>query len=279
MKKILLSIGYGYCAQDFVKNLPRNEWKIIVTTRSEAKALELTAQGLSVAVWPKTDLTPYIKQATHILSSVAPNEAGDPVLNEYKKVLKQFSKNLNWVGYLSTTGVYGDHDGGWVDETTKTTPSTRRGQLRVLAEKSWLDIGLPLHIFRLAGIYGPNRGPFVKLRSGTARCLVKKNQVFSRIHVEDITKTLLASINNPTKCGIYNVCDDMAAAPQDVIIYAAKLLNIAPPEFEDFKTAKMNLLARSFYSESKKVSNCKIKDELGVILSYPNYKLGLKSLL
>ncbi|MBE9477085.1 MAG: SDR family NAD(P)-dependent oxidoreductase, partial [Proteobacteria bacterium] len=180
--------------------------------------------------------------------------------------------------YLSTTGVYGDHQGGWVDETTPLNPATRRGQLRVKAERAWQDMDLPLHIFRLAGIYGPERGPFAKLRRGTARRIIKANQVFSRIHVDDIAQTLAASIARPNAGAIYNVCDDLAAPPEDVIAYAAKLLGVAVPHGEDFDTADMTPMARSFYSESKMVSNALIKSELGVVLKYPDYKAGLAAL-
>ena len=191
--------------------------------------------------------------------------------------------NLRWVGYLSTTGVYGDHQGAWVDEGTVTSPSTRRGHLRAQAEASWQDLadqaGLPLHIFRLAGIYGPGRGPFAKVRAGTARRIVKPNQVFSRIHVDDIAKVLLASISRPNPGAIYNVCDDDPAPPEDVIAFAAELLGLPIPPAIRFEDAEMTAMARSFYAESKRVRNDKIKNELGVTLKHPNYRDGLRSLL
>ena len=188
--------------------------------------------------------------------------------------------DLEWAGYLSTTGVYGDHNGGWVDESAALTPATKRGQLRVEAEAQWQAIpDLPLHIFRLAGIYGPGRGPFPKVRNGTARRIIKKGQVFSRTHVEDIAQILHASINKPNPGAAYNVCDDDPAPPQDVIAYAAKLLGLPIPEAIDFDKAEMSPMARSFYAESKKVSNKRIKEELGVDLIYPNYRAGLQALL
>ncbi len=187
---------------------------------------------------------------------------------------------LDWVGYLSTTGVYGDHGGGWVDEDTPLTPGTRRGAMRLAAEDAWRAIpDLPLHIFRLAGIYGPGRGPFAKVRAGTARRIVKPGQVFSRIHVEDIAQVIEASLRQPDPGAVYNLCDDDPAPPQDVILHAAELLGVTPPPEEPFESAEMGAMARSFYAESKRVSNRRIKEELGVRLYYPDYRAGLAALL
>ena len=190
---------------------------------------------------------------------------------------------MKWLGYLSTTGVYGNHDGGWVDEDTPLTPSTRRGKLRVATEAAWqalaAEAGLPLHIFRLAGIYGPGRGPFAKVRDGTARRIIKAGQVFSRIHVDDIAQVLAASINRPNPGAIYNLCDDDPAPPQDVIARAAELLGLPVPPAVDFDTAEMTPMARSFYAESKRVRNDRIKDALEVTLIYPDYRAGLQALL
>jgi nucleoside-diphosphate-sugar epimerase len=166
-----------------------------------------------------------------------------------------------------------------VDETTPLAPATTRGKWRVRAERDWQEMGLPVHIFRLAGIYGPGRGPFEKLRQGRARRIIKENQLFSRIHQDDIAQVLAASIARPNAGAVYNVCDNLAAPPEDVISYAAKLLDLPVPKAEDFEAADMTAMARSFYSESKKVSNAKIKAELGVALKYPDYKVGLLSLL
>ena len=173
--------------------------------------------------------------------------------------------------------------GGWVDEATPLTPATARGRARVAAEAAWQALaegaGLPLHIFRLAGIYGPGRGPFAKVRAGTARRIVKPGQVFSRIHVDDIARVLAASIARPFPGAIYNVCDDDPAPPQDVIAHAASLLGLPPPPDEPFDTAEMTAMARSFYAESKRVRNDRIKAELGVRLAYPTYREGLAALL
>jgi nucleoside-diphosphate-sugar epimerase len=225
-------------------------------------------------------MLPALNAATHLLISAAPDADGDPVLREFGEAIAERAEQFEWVGYLSTTGVYGDHAGGWVDESSHLTPATARGKARVAAEAAWGAIpGLPLHIFRLAGIYGPGRGPFAKVRDGTARRILKPGQVFSRTHVEDIAQVLWASIQRPNPGAAYNVCDDDPAPPEDVIGHAAELLGLPIPPAEDFDTAEMTPMARSFYAESKKVSNKRIKEELGVKLLYPDYRAGLAALL
>ena len=222
----------------------------------------------------------HIAQASHILVSAGPDGSGDPVLAQCCDAIANRAKDLTWVGYLSTTGVYGDHQGRWVDEKTPLTPSTKRGTARMKAEAEWQSVsGLPLHIFRLAGIYGPGRGPFEKVRNGTARRIVKDGQVFSRIHVEDIAKVLMASIICPDPGAVYNLCDDDPAPPQDVIGYAAQLLNLPVPPEIAFEDADLTPMARSFYAESKRVRNDRIKDELNVRLSFPTYREGLQAML
>jgi nucleoside-diphosphate-sugar epimerase len=278
MDKTLLSIGHGYSARALARLLLADGWRVIGTTRSADKAEALRTQGIEAVVWPGTDLRPLLAEASHLLSSVAPAPEGDPVLAEIGEDLRR-ADHLQWAGYLSTTGVYGDHAGGWVDEETPLAPSTKRGRMRMQAEADWQALGLPLHIFRLAGIYGPGRGPFAKVRAGTARRIIKQGQVFSRIHVEDIAQVLAASIARPNPGGIYNVCDDDPAPPEAVIGYAAELLGLPLPPAEDFETAELTPMARSFYAESKRVSNARIKSELGVELRFPDYRAGLRSLL
>ena len=278
MTKTLLSFGHGYSARALTPLLS-NDWRVIGTTRSEDKAATLLAQGTEPRIWPGADLIPALNAATHLLISAGPSDAGDPVLNELTEEIAARKDQFEWVGYLSTTGVYGDHAGGWVDEDTPLSPSTKRGQLRVDAEAAWQALDLPLHIFRLAGIYGPGRGPFAKVRNGTARRIIKQGQVFSRIHVADIAQTLAASIANPNPGAIYNLCDDDPAPPEDVIAHAADLLGLPIPPAQDFETAEMTPMARSFYAESKKVRNDRIKTELGVKLIYPDYRVGLAALL
>lgn len=275
----LLSFGHGYSARALTQLLPA-DWRVIGTTRSQDKAAELLAAGTEPRVWPGADMLPALNAATHLLISAAPDADGDPVLRELGEAIAERAEQFEWVGYLSTTGVYGDHAGGWVDENSPLTPATVRGKARVAAEAAWAAIpGLPLHIFRLAGIYGPGRGPFAKVRDGTARRILKPGQVFSRTHVEDIAQVLLASIQRPNPGAAYNVCDDDPAPPEDVIGHAAELLGLPIPPAEDFDTAEMTPMARSFYAESKKVSNRRIKEELGVKLLYPDYRAGLAALL
>ncbi len=275
---VLLSFGHGYSAQALSPVLTKQGWTVFGTTRARDNLTKIATSGAKPVLWPGTAIEDYLDQATHLLISAAPDATGDPVLKVMSDQLSARRGQFKWVGYLSTTGVYGDHQGDWVDEKTALTPTTKRGQWRVQAEQQWQDIGLPLHIFRLAGIYGPGRGPFTKLRHGSARRIVKENQLFSRTHVDDIAQVLAASIAKPNAGEIYNVCDDLAAPPEDVIAYAAKLMEVPVPEAEDFTSADMTPMARSFYSESKKVSNTKIKSDLGVKLTYPNYISGLNAL-
>ncbi|WP_424966390.1 SDR family oxidoreductase [Dinoroseobacter sp. S375] len=283
MTQTLLSFGHGYSARALARRLLPRDWRVIGTTRSAEKAEALRAEGVEPRIWPGSDLAEEIAAASHILISAAPGAHGDPVLETYRDALASAAPGLAWVGYLSTTGVYGDHQGAWVDENTPLTPATRRGQARVAAETAWralaAETGLPLHIFRLAGIYGPGRGPFSKVRNGTARRIIKQGQVFSRTHVEDIAQILAASIARPNPGAAYNVCDDDPAPPEDVIAHAAELLGLPIPPAVAFETAEMTPMARSFYAESKKVRNDRIKDELGVTLRYPSYRDGLAALL
>jgi nucleoside-diphosphate-sugar epimerase len=189
---------------------------------------------------------------------------------------------IAWFGYLSTTGVYGDRGGDWVDEASSLEPSTSRGQARLEAEAGWFGMreafDLPVHVFRLAGIYGPGRNQIEGLRNGTAKRIVKPGQVFSRIHVEDIAGILRASMAHPNPGSAYNVCDDEPAPPQDVVKWAAELIGIEPPPEVAFEDAELSPMAKSFYSESKKVSNAKVKDELGYEFRYPTFREGLKAL-
>jgi len=250
----LFSFGHGYSAQALARLLLPRGWRITGTTRTADKAARLRATGIDVLL-PDEDPAPALEAATHLLISAGPDDAGDPALRALRPALDSVAGGLAWAGYLSTTGVYGDHGGAWV------------------------DTGLPLHIFRLAGIYGPGRGPFAKVRAGTARQIIKPGQVFSRIHVDDIAQVLAASIHRPDPGAVYNVCDNDPAPPQDVLAHAAHLLDLPEPPREDFATADMTPMARSFYAESKKVSNAKMLRDLGVTLLYPDYRSGLAALL
>ncbi|MFU1478162.1 SDR family oxidoreductase [Roseovarius sp. C7] len=279
MTQRLLSFGLGYSARALARRLLAQGWTIHGTTRDAEKAEALAREGVQPLLWGQDDIEPILAQSTHILISAGPDEAGDPVLNAHGALIREHAVRLRWAGYLSTTGVYGDHAGGWVDEETPLAPSTRRGQLRQEAEAAWQAVpGLPLHIFRLAGIYGPGRGPFAKVRRGTARRIIKPGQVFSRIHVEDIAQVLAASIAQPDPGAVYNLCDDDPAPPEEVIAYAAELLGLPVPPAVDFDAAEMTPMARSFYAESKRVRNDRIKRDLGVALVYPDYRAGLDAL-
>ncbi len=271
----LLSIGHGYSAQALARRLLPLGWHIIGTTRSAEGAAQLRATGVEALVWPGADLSPALARATHLLTSVAPAE-GDPVLQALGPQIT--AARPAWVGYLSTTAVYGHHNGDWVDETTPLAPTTARGAARVQAEADWAALGLPLHIFRLAGIYGPGRGPFEKVRDGSARRIHKAGQVFSRIHVDDIANVLLAALLRPHP-GIYNVCDDDPASPEDILGLAAEMLGLPPPPIVPYEQAEMTPMARSFYAENKRVRNDRIKSVLGVRLDYPTYREGLAAIL
>lgn len=274
--KTLLSLGHGYTARALARLLIPQGWRVIGTVRDPSRAAVLRAEGAEPLIWP-CDLAPALAKATHILASAAPDAAGDPFLAIAGPQIA--ASRPEWVGYLSTTGVYGDHQGGWVDETTPLTPTSRRGEQRVLAEAQWQATGLPVHVFRLAGIYGPGRGPFEKVRDGTARRIIKPGQIFSRIHVDDIAQVLAASIARPNPGAAYNVCDDDPAPPEDVLSHAARLLGLPDPPAVPFDQADLTPMARSFYSESKRVRNDRIKTELGVRLIHPGYREGLAALL
>lgn len=280
MPGTLLSLGHGYSARALARRLLPRGWTVIGTTRDASKGDDLRAEGVEAIAWDRDAITDAVGRATHILVSAGPDAEGDPSLRMARDAIESRLPELWWVGYLSTTGVYGDHHGAWVDEATPLTPSTERGLARVAAEAEWGAIAhLPLHVFRLAGIYGPGRGPFEKVRRGTARRIIKPGQVFSRIHVDDIAQVLEASIHHPNPGAVYNVCDDDPAPPQDVIAHAADLLGVTPPPEVAFEDADLSPMARSFYAESKRVSNDRIKQELDVELLYPDYRAGLRAML
>jgi nucleoside-diphosphate-sugar epimerase len=270
--RTLLSIGHGYSARAVGRHLAAGGWHVVGTSRGPRGE-----PGGEMRGWPGDDLTDAIAGSTHVLTSVAPGPEGDPVLPALGAAIA--GSGAEWVGYLSTTGVYGDRGGGWVDEDSPLEPATERGRLRVDAEAAWQALDVPLHIFRLAGIYGPGRGPFEKVRAGRARRIVKPGQVFGRIHVDDITEVLAASMARPDPGAVYNVCDDEPAPPEEVIAFAARLLGLPVPAPEPFDEAAMTPMARSFYAESKRVRNDRIKDRLGVTLRYPSYREGLRAIL
>ena len=280
MDPTFLSFGHGYTAQALTPYLIDKGWRVFGTSRSKNNFPDIERSGAIPILWGSDELKSLIKETALVLSSVSPKNGIDPVIQMYGEDLKKNSSQIFWAGYLSTIGVYGDTKGEWVDESSPLKPSTDRGIARVTAEKKWLeDNFLPTHIFRLGGIYGPNRGPFQKVLQGRAVKIIKPGQVFSRMHINDIVQTLLASISQPKPYSIYNLCDDKPAPPQDVLSYAAKLLSLDQPPIVRFEDADLSEMARSFYTENKRVSNQLIKSELGVELTYPDYKAGLENLL
>lgn len=282
----LFCFGLGYTAQALAARKRDAGWTVIGTCRSPEKQAALAARGFETVLFdrdrPIRDAGKILAGTTHLLMSAPPDEAGDPVLGAHRFDLLALA-TLEWVGYLSTTGVYGDRAGGWVDETTPISSEAARNRLRAEAEKAWLalarDDGLPVHAFRLAGIYGPGRNQLITLREGRARRIIKKGQVFGRIHVDDIATVLEASMAKPNPGAIYNVVDNEPEDSATVIEYAATLLGIAPPPLEPYETAEMSPMARSFYEECRRVRNDRIKRELGVTLRYPTYREGLAALL
>ena len=282
LSEVLFCFGLGYTARVLARRLAGRGWEVRGTTRNPEKAAALAAEGYRVWLFdrgrPLDHPAEVLAGVTHVLTSIAPDETGDPVLDAHARDL-QTVPTLRWAGYLGTTAVYGDRQGGWVDEATPLEPTLARADRRARAEAAWQDSGLPVHIFRLAGIYGPGRNAFTNLRDGTARRIVKPGQVFSRIHVEDIATVLEASMADPHPGRVYNVCDDEPAPPQDVVACAARLLGVEPPPEQAYETAQLSPMARTFYKDNRRVRNTRIKEELGVRLAYPTYREGLQALL
>jgi len=282
----LFAFGLGFSAQALAARLAGKGWQIAGTARDVGKIGQLASRGYEIAQYSgeagNSALPTALRGTTHLLHSIPPGPDADPVLEHYREEIAKLS-SLEWVGYLSTVGVYGDQRGCWVDETTEPRPNSARTEARVEAEQAWREFGaetgVPVQIFRLAGIYGPGRSVFDKLRSGTARRVKKDGQVFSRIHVEDIASVLEASIARPRPGAIYNVADDEPAAPGEVVAYAAELIGVEPPPEVAFDEADLTPMARSFYEGSRRIANQRIKAELGVKLRYPTYREGLVSLL
>ncbi|MEM1104250.1 MAG: SDR family oxidoreductase [Pseudomonadota bacterium] len=294
MHRALFCFGLGYSAQALARDLASAEgWRVGGTVRSRGKAEALRQDGLQTIVYDVSALdaeaeahvADALNDATHILISVPPTESGDPVLHAWGARLAAAAPRLRWIGYLSTTGVYGDHQGAWVDEDTPATPTSARGRRRVEAEAAWASaaqrIGARLRVFRLAGLYGPGRNPLETLRRGEGRRIVKPGQVFSRIHRDDIAAALKAALAQDAAgpmARTYNLCDDEAAPPQDVTAFAAELLGVTPPPEIPYETADLSPMARSFYADNKRVRNDRIKLELGFRLKYPTYREGLRDI-
>ena len=281
----LFCFGLGFSAETLAKRLAAKGWSIAGTARDIANIERLRGEGHEVVRFTgepdNAEVVAALAGTTHLLHSIPPGHDGDPVLRHYRSEIADLP-TLQWIGYLSTVGVYGNSAGAVVDETTEPHPNNERTRARVAAESGWLalgqEIGCPAQVFRLAGIYGPGRSAIDKLKAGTARRIIKPGQVFNRIHVEDIASVLEASIARPRAGAIYNVADDEPAPPEDVITYAAELLGVEPPPEVPFDEADLSPMARSFYGDTRRISNALIKSELGVRLAYPNYREGLKAL-
>lgn len=280
----ILCFGLGFTAGTLAERLARRGWTVSATSRSAAGAQAIAALGYRGLVFDGSKPLPpeAFDGVTHVIDSAPPGDDGDPVLRQHARDFAARARQFAWVAYLSTTGVYGDHGGGLVTEDTPLTPNTERGHKRLLAETQWLGLwrehALPVQIFRLAGIYGPGRNQLLSLLDGSAKRVIKPGQVFSRIHVEDIANTLEASIANPRPGRAYNVCDDEACPPQDVVEFGARLLGLPVPPDVPIESAQLSPMAKSFYADSKRVSNARIVTELGVRLSYPTYREGLTAI-
>ena len=281
----LLVFGFGYSALHISQRLRAAGAEVTATVRSRAKAETLNKADLTARVFSPeccdAEIASDIAASDAILISIPPDASGDPVLSTFTEAIAA-APNLRWVGYLSTVGVYGDHAGRWIDETTPASPGQQRSRIRVAAEQAWLTFGasrgIALHIFRLSGIYGPQRNQLVQLASGTARRIVKPGQVFNRVHVADIAAVIEASLAHPRGGAIYNVSDNEPAPPQDVVAFAARLCGMEPPPEIPFDSAELSAMGRSFFSESKRVRNDLIRQEFGVELRYPTYREGLTAL-
>ena len=281
--------GFGYSAGVLADRLLPQGWQVFGTSRSGDGRARLAARGIApVDPSDPTALASALAGTDALLLSAAPGPDGCPGHLDLAPLLEAGTARPDWVGYLSTTGVYGDHGGRWVFERTPVCPLSPEGERRVAAEQAWLALGdrlgLAATVFRLPGIYGPDldgkgRSPFARLRDGTARRYDKPGQVFSRIHVSDLADGLVASLRRPRPGGIYNLCDDQPAPAAEVTAHAAALLGRAPPLLEPFDTAELSPMARRFYGESKRVSNARAKAELGWRPAFPTYREGLAAIL
>ena len=274
----VLLLGAGYCARALIPYFLMRRHQVFATTRSDEKAQRLQKLGANTILYDRgvsTELNQALEMSDIILSSIPPNMAGDPFLNELKQPLLGLAKNVSWVGYLSATSVYGDRKGQWAYEEELLRPTTQRGKNRVEAELQWLETGLPVHVFRLAGIYGPNRSSFERLRQGKARAVIKPDHIVNRIYVEDVASAVLKSIDAPNPARIYNLADGHPAPPQDVVNFAADLIDVPRPPQLHHDSANISDMAHSFYTETKRINIDRAQTELGWTPKYKNYRLGL----
>lgn len=278
LRNHLFCFGLGYCATYLVTALQdykRDNWQFSGTTRSSLSTID------NVHLYQFDDIAYLPQDITHMLVSIPPTENGDIAFNNFSKHIVHL-KTLKWLGYLSSTGVYGDCQGGWVDENSEVNPANAFSKNRILAEEQWLSLykkyNIPIHIFRLSGVYGLGRNQLEKVMLGQGQIIKKPNQIFSRVHVEDIAQILLHSIQLPIPGEIFNVADNLPSPPEEVMLYAYRLLNLKPPEPVSIEQAGISEIAKKFYSESKKIKNDKIKQLLKIKLKYPTYKKGLRAI-
>jgi nucleoside-diphosphate-sugar epimerase len=278
MKKTILIFGNGYVAKFLSEQLINQDWFVYCTSRKVESEKSTKHQNIKIINFFDSNITEIIKSANAILSTVpTDDQITDPVLANYLEIISK--QRFEWIGYLSSTGVYGNHDGKWVNEHTKCTPSNFKSKLRICAEQKWLGLYLkyqiPVHIFRLAGIYGPKRNCLEEIKKGKDFTIIKKDHYFSRIHVIDICQAIIASINSPTPGEIYNVCDDEPAPINFVQQYGANILKKNPLIELLFENANLSKQFEMFFNDNKKISNNKIVSNLKIKWIYPNYRIGL----
>jgi nucleoside-diphosphate-sugar epimerase len=282
----IVCFGFGQVAKNFIKKINSENLKINLTVTSREKSekknfddLDYNSLQFSESSFDKK-LIENLKYSSHILVSIAPVNGEDLVVKNFKNTFD--SNKIKWITYLSATSVYGNHNGDWVNENSKTNPTSINGIDRLNAEKSWLDLaqkkGLPLQILRLSGIYSNQNNILARLKTGSAKIIDKKNQFFSRIHVEDIANILFKSLQKFKSKEIYNVSDDKPTSPEELILHGSKLLNIEKPEVVNLSTIESEIV-KNFYKDSKKVNNKKMKEFFNYKLKYPTYIEGLDYIL
>ncbi|RTK92730.1 MAG: SDR family NAD(P)-dependent oxidoreductase [Rickettsiales bacterium] len=278
MRKTVLIFGYGYTAKYIAQELIKNNYIVYGTSRKPSVNDEFDAQEIKIIKYDFESINKILSQVNYIIISVPPDENGDIVLKDFSNIL-MLAKNIQWIGYLSSTAVYGNHDGKIIDENSELKISSARSKLRALAEKQWHDFGFKknacVNIFRLAGIYGIGRNALESVKAGTAQSIYKKDHVFSRIHVQDITQVVVSAMKTDDKFEIYNVADDEPCSTIEVNNYAAKLLNVNAPKIIDIKDAVMSIMMQEFYADNKRICNKKIKNKLKIKLNFPDYRAGL----
>lgn len=285
--KKLFCFGYGYVAEHLAKALKAQDpgWEICGTTRDVEKLQKMRRDGVKAYIFsdqaPLSDPLFTLDGVTHILMSIPPNSNGGIVFQSHARDILKIS-SMQWIGMCSSTSVYGDRNGEWVDEDSEIRPTSERGTKRARAESAWLKMrriaGIPINIFRISGIYGPGRSAIDTVRAGNPRRIDKPGHAFNRIHIDDIVQTMIASMGHPSPGDIYNLADDDPVQSHELVAYACELLGRTPPPIIPYAEADMAPMARSFYKENKRVKNNKIKEKLGIELKYPNYRVGLDSI-